>query len=156
SVPNAHRPRGMATNVLDRAAQMFPTLTQAQIDRISRIGRRREIHAGDVLFDVGDQNTCFFVVLSGEIAIVLPRADSEKSIVVHQAGQFTGEINMLSARRSLVRARVTADGAVIAVDRDDLRALVQRDAELSELLMRAFILRRIALVAEGNEDLVLL
>ena len=63
---------------------------------------------------------------------------------------------MLSARRSLVRARAAADGAVIAVDRDDLRTLVQRDSELSEILMRAFILRRVALAAQDSNDMVLL
>jgi thioredoxin reductase (NADPH) len=63
---------------------------------------------------------------------------------------------MLSARRSLVRARVAGDGAVIAVDRDDLRTLVQRDSELSEILMRAFILRRVAFMAQDRQDLVLL
>jgi thioredoxin reductase (NADPH) len=63
---------------------------------------------------------------------------------------------MLSARRSLVRARAASDGTVIAVDREDLRTLVQRDSELSELLMRAFILRRVALMAQDMHDLVLL
>jgi thioredoxin reductase (NADPH) len=145
----------MGTN-LDRAAQTYPHLTEVQIDRIARVGHRRDVHAGEVLFDVGDQNTCFFVVLSGEIAILRPHGDHEKPLVVHHAGQFTGEINMLSARRSLVRARAVGDGSVIAVDRDDLRGLVQRDAELSELLMRAFILRRVELMSEDNDDLVLL
>src|SRR5258708_623088 len=63
---------------------------------------------------------------------------------------------MLSARRSLVRARTASDGAVIAVDRDDLRTLVQRDSELSEILMRAFILRRTALMSQDNNEMVLL
>jgi thioredoxin reductase (NADPH) len=133
---------------------MYPTLTAAQIDRVARIGSRRHLHAGELLYDVGDQNTCFFVVLSGEIAALRAHTDS-KPIVVLRAGQFTGEINMLSARRSLVRARAVGDGLVIAVDRKDLRGLVQRDAELSELLMRAFILRRVALMSEDNDDLVL-
>jgi thioredoxin reductase (NADPH) len=146
----------MAATVLDRAAQIYPTLTQAQIARIAKIGRRRDVRAGEVLFDVGDQNTWFFVVLSGEIAIVRPHGDREQLIVVHRAGQFTGEINMLSARRSLVRARAVGHGSVIAVERDELRRIVQGDAELSELLMRAFILRRVALMAEDDEDLVLL
>ena len=70
---------------------------------------------------------------------------------MHGPGEFTGEINMLSARRSLVRARIADDGEVIVVDRDDLRTLVQRDSELSEILMRAFILRRVALMAEGTQ-----
>jgi thioredoxin reductase (NADPH) len=141
---------------MDRAAQMFPSLTPAQIDRIAIIGRRQEVHAGEVLFDVGEQNTRFFVVLTGTIDVVRPIGDREEPVTVHHPAEFTGEINMLSARRSLVRARARSDGAVIAVERDDLRGLVQRDPELSEILMRAFILRRVALIAQDNNDMVLL
>jgi thioredoxin reductase (NADPH) len=146
----------MATNVMERSAQMFPTLTAAQIERIASVGKRRDVRAGEVLFDVGDQNTRFFVVLSGAIDIVRPVGDLEEPVIVHQPGQFTGEINMLSARRSLVRARAAGDGTVISVDREDLRTLVQRDSELSEILMRAFILRRVALMSENAQDMILL
>jgi thioredoxin reductase (NADPH) len=142
--------------IMDRAAQMFPQLTPAQIERISSVGRRREVQSGEVLFDVGDQNTCFFVVLCGAIDIVRPIGDREEPVTVHHPREFTGEINMLSARRSLVRARTAGDGAVIAVDRDDLRMLVQRDSELSEILLRAFILRRVALMTQDRNDMVLL
>jgi len=131
---------------------MFPELTPAQIERIASIGERREIRAGEMLFDIGDQNARFFVVLSGAVDIVRPVGDREEPVTAHGPGQFTGEINMLSARRSLVRARVAADGTVIAVDRDDLRTLVQRDPEVSEILMRAFILRRLALMGELAQD----
>src|SRR5687768_5172969 len=95
----------MASPVTERTAQMFPALTPAQIERIAVIGKRRDVKAGEVLFDVGDQNTRFFVVLSGAIEIVQPVGDQEQPIVVHRPGHFTGEINMLSARRSLVRGR---------------------------------------------------
>jgi thioredoxin reductase (NADPH) len=145
----------MTTPTVERAAQTFPVLTPAQIERVSGVGKRREVQAGEVLFDVGEQNTRFFVVLSGAIEIVQQVGEGEEPIVVHGPGQFTGEINMLSARRSLVRARVTTGGEVIAVDREELRTLVQRDSELSEILMRAFILRRVALVAHGHSDMVL-
>src|SRR5580692_4186736 len=146
----------MATIMMDRAAQMFPELTSAQMDRIAGVGERREVRAGEMLYDVGDQNTRFFVVLSGAIDIVRPVGDHEEPVTAHHRGQFTGEINMLSARRSLVRARVSADGTVIAVDRDAVHTLVQRDPELSEILMRAFILRRVALMGELAQDTVLL
>ena len=146
----------MATAIMDRAAQMFPQLTPAQIERISSIGHRLDVHAGDVLFDVGDQNTRFFVVVSGAIDVVRVIGDREERVTVHHPGEFSGEINMLSARRSLVRGRTASDGVVIAVDRDDLRTLVQRDSELSEILMRAFILRRTALMSQDNNDMVLL
>jgi thioredoxin reductase (NADPH) len=142
--------------MMERAAQMFPALTPAQIERISKIGQRRVVRVGEVLFDVGDQNTRFFVVLEGAVDILRPVGDREDPVTRHGPGQFTGEINMLSARRSLVRGRVTADGAVIAVDRDALRTLVQRDLELSEVLMRAFILRRIGLLSQATNDMVLL
>jgi len=143
-------------NMMDRAAQMFPKLTAAQISRIANEGQRREVRAGEVLFDAGDQNTRFFVVLSGAVEVVRPVGDREEPVTLHQPGQFTGEINMLSARRSLTRARVQTEGAVIAVERDELRTLVHRDSELSEILMRAFILRRVALMAQDGNDLVLL
>src|SRR5580700_1534011 len=147
----------MATAIItERAAQMFPRLTPAQIERISTIGHRRDVHTGDVLFDVGDQNTSFFVVVSGTVDLVRLIGDREELVTVVHPGEFSGEINMLSARRSLVRGRVTSDGDVIVVDRAALRTLVQRDSELSEILMRAFILRRTALMSEDNNDLVLL
>src|SRR5262245_59153577 len=136
----------MATNIMERTAQLFPVLTAPQIERISAFGQRRDMRAGEVLFDVGEQNTRFFVVLSGAIDIVRPLGDREETVTSHKAGQFTGEINMLSARRSIARGRAAGDGTVIALDRDALRTLVQRDPELSEILMRAFILRRVALM----------
>ena len=137
---------------MERAAQMFPQLTAAQIERISTIGHRRDVRAGEVLFDVGEQNTRFFVVLSGAIDIVRPVGDREEPVVVHGPGRVhRRDQHALGAAQPGARRASPADGAVIAVDRDDLRTLVQRDSELSEILMRAFILRRVALMAQDDE-----
>jgi thioredoxin reductase (NADPH) len=144
-----------ATSGMDRAAQMFPELSGAQIERIAKIGHRLDVRAGEMLFDIGEQNTRFFVVLSGAVEALRVVGDREEPIARHGPRQFTGEINLLSARRSIVRARAATDGTLIAVDRDDVRTLVQRDSELSEILMRAFILRRVALANEKTNDLVL-
>ena len=135
---------------------MFPELTPAQLRRISSSGERRSVRAGEILFEVGEQNTKFFVVIEGAIEVVRPVGEREEPVVLHGPGQFTGEINMLSARRSLVRGRAVGDGSVIVIDREHLRGLVQRDSELSEILMRAFILRRVALISQAENDLVLL
>ena len=140
----------------ERRDQMFPKLTQAQIARISGVGERRKVRSGEVLFELGEQNTRFFVVIEGAIEIVRPVDGREERITVHGPGEFTGEINMLSARRNLVRARALDDGSIVVVDREHLRALVQRDFELSEILMRAFILRRVALIAQSGSGLVLI
>jgi thioredoxin reductase (NADPH) len=154
--PSRRFPIAMASPATERTAQTFPVLTPAQIERIGRVAKRRKVPEGQLLFDAGDQNICFFVVLSGAIAIEQPVGDAFEPVVVHGPGQFTGEINMLSARRSLVRARASRDCELLVMDRDELRSLVQRDPELSEILMRAFILRRVSLIAGGHADLVLI
>ncbi|HEX4406701.1 MAG TPA: cyclic nucleotide-binding domain-containing protein, partial [Polyangia bacterium] len=139
----------------ERRDRMFPTLTEAQIERVANVGVRRKFAAGDVVFEVGDRATAFFVVLAGELEILRPLVRGEERVVLHGRGEFTGEINMLSGRRALVRGRMASAGELIVVDREHLRLLVQRDAELSEILMRAFILRRVGLVAQGGGPLVL-
>jgi thioredoxin reductase (NADPH) len=141
---------------LGRRDQMFPRLSPAQLGRIAAVGERRSIRSGEVLFELGEQNTRFFVVIEGAIEIVRPGDGREEQITVHGPGEFTGEINMLSARRTLVRGRALGDGSIVVVDREHLRALVQRDFELSEILMRAFILRRVALIAQGDSGLILI
>ena len=80
----------------------------------------------------------------------------ETLITVTWPGQFTGEVNMLSGRRAIFRVRATKPGKVIELDRQHMLALVQTDAELGEILMRAFILRRVELVAAGVGDIVLI
>jgi thioredoxin reductase (NADPH) len=146
----------MADPYLGRRDQMFPRLTPAQIERISAVGERRSVRSGEVLFELGEQNTRFFVVIEGAVEIVRPVDGREQPVVVHGPGEFTGEINMLSARRAIVLGRALGDGSIVVVDREHLRALVQRDFELSEILMRSFILRRVALIAHGDSGLVLI
>src|SRR5713226_7145805 len=139
-----------------RIDQMFPALTPVQIARIAVHGRVRPVRRGEVLVEVGDHVVPFFVVTGGEVEIVRPSGTSEEPVAVHGPGHFTGEINMLSGRRALVRARVSESGEVIELDREHLLALVQTDAEIGEILMRAFILRRVELIAHGLGDVVLI
>ena len=135
--------------------RMFPKLTAAQIKRIAAHGRVRSIRSGELLAEAGEQALPFFVVTAGEVEIVRPSGTTETLVAVHGPGQFTGEVNMLSGRPALVRARVSEPGEVIELDRERFLALVQTDSELSELIMRAFILRRVELIAHGLGDVVL-
>ena len=136
--------------------RIFPKLTDEQISRMQEHGHIRAVKLGEVLVEQGYSNVPFFVVISGEIEILRPSGDIETLITVHGPGQFTGEINMLSGRRALFRARVTKSGNVIEMDRQNMMALLQSDAEISDILMRAFILRRVELVAAGVGDVVLI
>ena len=138
------------------AERMFPRLTQPQVARVAAHGRVRAISPGETLVHAGDRAPPFFVVLSGEVEIIQQGPRGETLVVAHGPGQFTGEVNMLSGRRSLVQVRVSRAGEVIELDHARLIELIQRDAEISEILMRAFILRRVQLIARGLGDVVLL
>jgi thioredoxin reductase (NADPH) len=138
-----------------RAEQMFPALTTAQIARVEHHGRVRDVVRGDILFDVGQTPVPFFVITKGRVEIARPAGTTDTVVTTHGPGEFTGEANMLSGRRTLVRARAIEDGAVVELDRDSLLSLVQTDSELGEIIMRAFILRRVELIANGLGDVVL-
>src|ERR1700694_1614014 len=149
-----HLTRGLPLTS-SRAEQAFPTLTPAQIRRVVAHGNMRAIKPGEVLVEQGDRAGPFFVVASGELEVVRPSGAAETLVTVHVPGQFTGEVNTLSGRPALLRLRAAKTGEVIELDRQRMLALVQPDAELGEILMRAFILRRVELVAAGVGDVVL-
>jgi len=145
-----------APSVLDPRTQTFPVLTEAQIGRLRSRGRLRRAEPGEILFQPGDTDVPFFVVLSGSMEIVQPDITGERAIVTHGPGEFTGELTMISGQRCLVRARMTEAGELIEISADDFRSLVARDAELSEILMRAFILRRLALITAGYGNAIVM
>jgi thioredoxin reductase (NADPH) len=134
----------------------FPVLTAEQISRIRPMSKVRQVKVGDILFEPGDADVPFFVLLSGSIEIVQPDRHGERLLVKHEAGNFTGEMTTISGRLSLARGRVTEAGELLEMSNHDLRALVARDAELSDILMRAFILRRVALINRGYGNVILL
>jgi len=143
-------------SALNARTQAFPTLTAAQINRVRSGSKLRQVTKGELLFDVGDTNVPFFVLLSGRMEIVQPGLSGEQLVAKHEPGEFTGEMTMISGRRCLVRGRVTESGEYLELTGDALRALVARDAELSEVFMRAFILRRLALVNQGQGNIILM
>jgi len=138
-----------------RADRLYPTLTPAQPERVAAHGRRRQVAQGEVLQSAGEPAARCFVVVAGRIEGVRPSA-AEEIVVSLGPGMFTGEATMLSGRPGLAQIRAGADGEVIEIARDDLLALIQTDGELSAIFMRAFILRRVELIARGVSDVVVL
>jgi thioredoxin reductase (NADPH) len=129
--------------------RIFPTLTAAQIARVARHGLGRSTRRGEVLIEAGDRDVAFFVVTAGQLEVVRPSKATETMITTHGPGQFTGEANMLSGRRGLARVRVAESGEVIVLNRERLLALMQTDSELGQIILRAFILRRVELIAQS-------
>jgi thioredoxin reductase (NADPH) len=139
-----------------RKAQMFPQLTPAQIARLEAVAAHSRISKGEILAEPGDRHRPMLVVLSGSIEVVQPGMNGEVLVVVHTAGSFTGEMSTLQGIGSLVRARVRDAGEVLVIAEDRLRTVIQTDSDLSELFMRAFILRRVGLIASQAGDVILL
>ena len=138
-----------------RADRLYPTLSPAQLERVAAHGRRRQVAQGEVLQSAGEPAARCFVVVAGRIDAVRPSA-AEEIVVSLGPGMFMGEATMLSGRPGLAQIRAEADGEVIEIARDDLLALIQTDGELSAIFMRAFILRRVELIARGVSDVVVL
>jgi thioredoxin reductase (NADPH) len=139
----------------ERREQLFPKLTDAQIERIASVGRKRKVAKGEMLIKQGDVAP-FFVVTNGRLDIIQPTEHGELTIVQHEPGQFTGELNMLTGRRSLVCARMGEAGEVIELTPEEMQALVQTDVGISQMLMTAFIFRRLELIANHVGDAVVI
>jgi thioredoxin reductase (NADPH) len=135
--------------------EVFPTLSDAQIERIRARGHVREVSLDEVLIEQGQAGIPFFVNLSAELEAVRPTELGKRVITLSGRGQFTGEINTLSGRRTMFRIEASKPGQVIELDRHQMMALVQGDAEIGEIVVRAFILRRAGLVSGHIGDVVL-
>src|SRR6185436_7706171 len=147
---------GIPLSIAPRDDQLWPTLTPAQIVRVAKHGSLRSLQSGEVVLEAGQHEFPFFVVTRGELAVVRPSCDGEQLITTYHPGSFSGELNLLAGRRPLATIRATMPGEVIEVPRERLLALVETDAELSAILMRAFILRRAMLLDQGFGDVLIL
>ena len=143
-------------SVLNPSTQTFPVLTEAQINRLRSTSTLRKVKPGEVLFRPGDTGVPFFALLSGGMEVVQPTCTGERLITTHGSGQFTGELSMISGQPCLVLGRVTETGEFLEMKPESFRSLIARDAEISEILMRAFILRRLALINNNFGNVIVL
>jgi thioredoxin reductase (NADPH) len=127
----------------------FPVLTDEQTARLASFGDQRRAEAGEILYDQGDTQHGVYLVLEGSV-------EAAAIAKILGRGQFTGEINQLSGRRSLVQCKAREASSVVEISRANLRHVIQNDPELSEILLRAFLLRRAALIRTSVGDAVLI
>ena len=139
-----------------RAAEAFPRLTPAQIARIEPHGRHRKVEPGEAVGEAGQPVTKIFVVVSGRLDLVRPPRWVGEEVPSFSEGMFTGERSILAGGRFLARIQASTPCEVIEVARDDLLQLIQTDSELSDIFLRAFILRRLQLIDQGLGDVLLL
>lgn len=131
----------------------FPRLDAADIAALTAIAARRQLRDGEPLFEAGEHRGEFFVVLAGAVEIVDRSGDEPRTVTVHQPGEFTGDIDILSRRRPVVSAIARGDTAVLHVPSTAIRRIITERPALGEILLRAFIARRALLVESGFQGL---
>jgi thioredoxin reductase (NADPH) len=148
-------PHLASSDIGNRRHQIFPTLSDRQFEVLSRYGERRTIAAGGVLFRQGDRHIPMYVLISGAIEVERASALGTTVIGTHGPGSFTGEMGTLAGRAAVATARVIADAEVIVISEESLGTLVVSEADLSETIMRAYILRRVAYMQDQSGGLLM-
>lgn len=137
-------------------SEMFPVLTAAQQARVFAHGRRRTVEQNEIVVELNEHVTKVFLVVSGRLHALQVSNNQERVVAICNPGMFTGELTVLSGRRGLLRIRAAEESELIEVEREALQALVETDSELSDIFLRAFILRRLELIAREVGDIVLI
>ena len=139
-----------------RLEQTFPRLSDDQIKRVKTFGITENLPKGSVLFERGEKSVDFFVVLSGNIEIYEHRREGIEILTVHEVKEFTGEVDLFNERKILVGGRMGEDGEVIRVNREGFRRLISAETDIGEIVMRAFILRRVGLISHEQASVTLI
>ena len=140
-----------------RVGQTFPQLDEDMARRVGTYGSEEDIKPGTLLFERGQRGVDFFLVLSGSIEIFATDAHGQPNVLtVHRKRQFTGEMNLFNDRQILVSGRTGGDTRVVRVKRANFRRLVIGESDVGEVIMRAFILRRVGFIRHTQGGVVLL
>ncbi|MFM0340564.1 FAD-dependent oxidoreductase [Paraburkholderia fungorum] len=135
-----------------RYQQMFPVLSEAEIDRVRRFGDLSRYSKGELLYRAGVLCPGMFVLLSGKVRIVgRDGLGHERTIHIYtQRGEFTSDVTQLSNKPAVVDAHVIEDVEAVLVRPDELSAMMISEADLGEKIMRALILRRVLVIERGH------
>jgi len=145
------------TDPYNREAQTFPRLSREQLARLEPFGEVGDYPKGTEIFRRGERSVDFFVVLDGSVEIIDPGAPEGEDIIhVHQSRGFTGELDLFNNREILVSGRTGRDSRLIRVPRANFHRLIQAEPDIGEIIMRAFILRRVALMRHSQGGVVLI
>jgi thioredoxin reductase (NADPH) len=145
------------TDPFQRVAQTFPQLGEDMVERIRHYGREERLAPGTPIYARGDRNCDFFLVLDGAIEVYEHGDDDTVRVfTTHRDRQFTGELTLFNEREILVNGRAGAEPTrIVRVRRADFRRMLQSEPDIAEIVMRAYILRRVGLIRHSQGGAVL-
>jgi thioredoxin reductase (NADPH) len=139
-----------------RVAQTFPQLGEEMVARIRSYGTEEQLDPGQRIFTRGDRDSDFFLVLEGAIEIFEEDDDDAVHVFTrYSERQFSGELTLFNEREILVSGRAGPASRAIRVKRGDFRRMLQSEPDIAEIVMRAFILRRVGLIRHSQGGAVL-
>ncbi|WP_164020276.1 FAD-dependent oxidoreductase [Pyxidicoccus trucidator] len=157
SVPVTSEPELDPSDPYAREAQTFPRLSPEMAERVAAYGTEERLPGGTLLFKRGDRSVDFFFVLEGVVELFdLDEEDQPRVFAVQGAQQFTGELDLFTDHQILVSGRAQGDCHVVRVKSQDFRRLVSTESDIGEIIMRAFILRRVGLIRHSQAGVVLI
>ena len=134
----------------------FPTLDATQISFLATLGERQSMGVGEYLYRSGDDAYDFFVIVSGQVDILLDGDGQDRLITQHGAGRFLGELNLLTGQRVYVSARVSQPGEFLRVPARVIRQVIATDARLGDTILTAYMARRDILLSGAASSIRLL
>lgn len=153
--PMPELPEIDGSDLHERDAQRFPRLNDDMAQRIATYGSEENVAAGTLLFEQGQRVVDFFFVLDGSIQIFDLGSDGQpRTVAMHSAHQFSGELDHLNQRRILVSGLAVVPTRLIRIKRQNFARLIAAETDIGEIIMRAFILRRVGLIRMGSGGVV--
>lgn len=137
----------MASETIDRVA--FPVLTEDELSCLQKLGEVRHFTDGELLVEYGEKDHSFFAIKSGAVAIVDSSSGTPRDVVVHTAGTFTGDVDVLTGRPAVISAIARGNCDVIEITACRIRGMLGEVPTLSDKLLDAFQARRQLLEASG-------
>ena len=140
-----------------RPEMAFPYLTAEMMERLGSYGRVEQFVAGTQLWERGQREVNLFVMIAGELEITTPTDEGPMKVIATMGpGQFSGELDLLSTRPTLVNGRVKTDSTMLVIPRPELQRLMRAEGDIANLIMQAVIWRRLGILERGAGGLVLL
>ena len=135
----------------------FPFLSAAMLECLYAYGSKESIPAGSALWSRGSREVDMFVLLDGIAEIFTQSGDEDRRVIATlHPGQFSGELDLLSSRQTIVDGRALTDSLVLRISRLNLKRLMRSEAELANLIMQATIWRRLRIIEQGSGAILLI
>jgi thioredoxin reductase (NADPH) len=135
----------------------YGKMSPDQLASAARYGIQRCYASSTRLYRQGERAADFYIVLEGTVETFWSDAISgEEHFITLEAGEFSGELNLLNQRETLIAARALEGSSVLRIPRERLREFLIAEPDIGELVVRTIVHRRQWFVQLGVGGLALL